>query len=147
MNYASRGKIITLSAFCIARCGVSFAKSAVTTAIAKAAAGALFAVGMVVFRDVEFFGRNLHAQRIVQMEADRLDHEGHAGFPRLADLQFLAGHAVGLAVFDKVRACFEPVEIHAMAFAFFVEQLDPFETAWTGAVVVFAARTDFFYLS
>ena len=107
--------------------------------IAEAAAGALFAVGMVVFRDVEFFGRNLHAQRVMQMESDRLDHEGHAGFPRLTDLQLLAGHAVGLAVFDKVRACFEPVEIHAMAFAFFMKQLDPFETAWAGAVVVFAA--------
>ena len=116
-------------------------------AVAEAAAGALFAVGMVADWFVEFFGRNLHAQRVMQMEADRLDHEGHAGFPRLADLQFLAGHVVGLAVFDKVRACFEPVEIHAMAFAFFMKQLDPFETAWTGAVIVFAARTDFFYLA
>ena len=147
MNYASRGKIITLSAFCIARCGVSFAKAAVAAAVAEAAAGALFAVGMIADWFVEFFVWNLHAQRVVQTELDWLDHEGHLRFPGHADLQFLAWHTVSLAVFDEIGARFKPKEVHVMAHAIRTEQLDPFETAWTGAVVVFTACAHFFYLA
>ena len=116
-------------------------------AVAKAAAGALFAVGMVADRFVKVFVWNLHAQRVVKMELDWFDHEGHLRFPCHADLQLLAWHAVSLAVFDEIGARFEPKKIHMMAHAVRTEQLDPFKTAWTGTIVVFTACAYFFYLA
>ena len=73
------------------------------------------------------------------MELDWPDHEGHPRFPRHSALKLLAGHAVGLAILYEDRARLEPVEIHVVTFAFFMEPLDPFETAWAGTVVVFPA--------